>query len=95
MGIRPIHCQRTARQQHQHNRLAAFVSSLQDLALQARQLQIWLVAAGELVALISFFTLQTGIQPQADYNDIAFLANTLDFGNPVIFPSQPAHPVLI
>ena len=40
------------------------------------------------IALLAF---QSGIQSQADDNDVAFFANPLHFGNPVIFQPQTTY----
>ena len=57
---------------------------MQHLFLKARKLQIQLVAARVLIAGISLFALQTGIQADAADDNITMLADSLYLGNPVV-----------
>ena len=54
----------------------------------AGELQVRLVAAGELVALVALLTLKAGIQTEDCDDDIALLADTLDLAQQLVGLSQ-------
>ena len=79
-----VDSQCTAAQQNQNNRLAALNTGFQDFLLMARELQVRLVAAGELVALVALLTFKAGIQTEDCDNDIALLADALDLAHQLV-----------
>ena len=79
-----VDSQCTAAQQNQNNRLAALNAGFQDFLLMAGELQVRLVAAGELVALVALLTLKAGIQTKDCNDDIALLADALDLAHQLV-----------
>lgn len=84
-----VDSQCTAAQQNQNNRLAALNTGFQDFLLMAGELQVRLVAAGELVALVALLTLKAGIQTKDCNDDIALLADALDLAHQLVDSAKP------
>src|SRR5699024_11148429 len=70
------------------DRLAAVKADAQDLFLVAGQVQVGLVAAGELVALVAFLAFQAGVKAQAADDDVALGADALDLADQLAFLRQ-------
>ena len=95
MFVCPTYRQRASRKEHEHDRLAAGMGNFQDFLLSARQIQILLVSARILVALVSLFAFQTGIEPETHNDNIAGVANRFYFRISVFALTQIAYLLLI
>ncbi len=90
MLIRPAHRQCASGKKHQHHRLTAGTGNLKNLLLSAGQVQIGLIPAGILIALIPLFSFQARIQPKAQNDHITCLAHRFDFRIPVLSHTEIA-----